>query len=78
MAKSNVAAVAAQGAVEMEVGENIAVKVEGKTLTLTIDLSKTIGESKSGKSMNIATTGGNVAIPGSNGAVLGLNLYRKK
>jgi cysteine synthase len=61
-----------------QVGKNVALKVEGSTLTLVVDLATDQGQSKSGKSVVIATTSGNLAIPGAtNGAVLGLNIYRK-
>jgi hypothetical protein len=56
---------------------NLDMKIAGSILTIVIDLNKTQGASKSGKSQIIATTGGNLKIPGStNGAVLGLNVYR--
>ena len=57
--------------------KNINASVSGKVLTITIDLSKDLGPSASGKSLLIASTAGNVEIPGTGGAVLGLNLYRK-
>lgn len=56
--------------------ENVEMTVEGDTLTITVDLSKELGLSKSQKSMKIGTTGGNVKIPGTD-AVIGLNVYRK-
>ena len=55
--------------------KNITIKTEGSTLALTIDLSKTQGPSKSGKSIVIATTGGNKEI--APGIYLGANIYRK-
>lgn len=57
--------------------QNITVEVEGDILTLKIDMSKEEGKSGSGKSTVIASTHGNVIIPNSNNAMLGLNLYRK-
>ena len=57
---------------------NCGVNVDGTTLTLTIDLSREIGPSKSGKTTIIATTSGNKEIPGTDGLVLGLNAYRKR
>ena len=42
---------------------NVAMVVENNVLTLTVDLTKRHGLSKSGKNMNIGTTGGNVALP---------------
>jgi ABC-type uncharacterized transport system YnjBCD ATPase subunit len=55
--------------------KNIAIEREGSTLTITIDLSKSQGPSKSGKSTVIATTGGNKEI--ATGVYMGLNIYRK-
>ena len=57
---------------------NCGVNVDGTTLTLTIDLSRKIGPSKSGKTTIIATTSGNKEIPDTNGAIIGLNVYRKR
>lgn len=57
--------------------ENIDIKVVGnKKLTITVDLSKKLGLSKSGKSQVIATTQGNVTIPGTDDVKLGLNIYK--
>ena len=56
-------------------GKNVVGKIEGDLLILTIDLTQNFGSSSSGKSTIIATTSGNVAIPGTN-AQLGLNLYK--
>lgn len=55
--------------------KNIIIKTEGTMLGLTIDLSKTQGPSKSGKSIVIATTGGNKEI--APGIYMGVNIYRK-
>lgn len=56
-----------------QIGENLKAEVKGNTLTLTIDLTKTLRKSKSGKNDLVATTGGNVAI---GGIKLGLNAYK--
>jgi len=56
--------------------KNVDMKVSGNLLTITVDLSKTFGPSASGKTIIIASTEGNQPIEG--GAVLGLNVYRKK
>jgi hypothetical protein len=56
--------------------ENIKVAVKGKILTLTIDLSKRLRESGSGKNTIIATTKGNTRIEGTE-VVMGLNIYTK-
>lgn len=58
--------------------KNIEMVVEGKTLTIKVDLSKEFGESKSGKSFTIATTEGNISIPDNEDIKIGLNIYRKK
>ncbi len=47
-------------------------------LTLsTIDITKEFGPSKSGKSITIASTEGNVSIPDHDEIKIGLNIYRK-
>lgn len=49
--------------------------VEGTVLTITVDLSERHGLSKSGKSEAIASTDGNVAVPGFEDVKIGLNIY---
>ena len=50
-----------------------------KTLTIVVDLTKDFGESKSGKSITIASTEGNVALDGEYSNIkVGLNVYRSK
>lgn len=56
--------------------ENMEMTVEGNILTITVDLSKNLGLSKSEKSIKIATSAGNLRVPGTN-ATIGLNVYRK-
>lgn len=64
--------------VPFEMGKGIVGTLDGDKLTLEIDLSQDFGKSASRKTTIIATTSGNVPIPGAlNGAVLGLNLYKK-
>jgi len=53
-------------------------KTKGSILTIEVDLSKDFGPSASGKTTIIASSEGNQAIPDGNGAVLGLNIYKKK
>ncbi len=55
--------------------KNIEMKVEKNILTIKVDLTKTFGQSKSGKSEIIATTAGNIGIPGTE-AKMGLNIYK--
>ena len=44
--------------------KNVEMTVEGNILTLKVDLSKEFGPSSSGKTIIIASTEGNVSIPG--------------
>jgi hypothetical protein len=56
--------------------KNVDMKVEGKDLVIRVDLSKSFGPSKSGKTTIIATTEGNVAVPGNPNIKMGLNIYK--
>jgi|HubBroStandDraft_2_1064218.scaffolds.fasta_scaffold3230782_1 hypothetical protein len=56
--------------------QNITAVIDGNTLKLTIDLSRTLGLSKSEKSQIIATTSGNVPLDGMPDVKLGINIYR--
>lgn len=58
--------------------KNLDLKVDGDTLTIVVDLSKRLGESKSGKSITIASTEGNVSLPDNEDIKIGLNIYIKK
>jgi len=58
--------------------KNCDFKVEGTKLTITVDLSKDFGPSSSGKSIVIASTEGNISIPGKEEIKIGLNIYTKK
>ena len=50
---------------------------KGKKLVLTIDMDKSHGPSKSGKTTIIATTSGNQPIDGYPTAFIGVNVYTK-
>ena len=56
--------------------ENVSMKVNGDTLTITVDLTHNGGRSKSGKTLIIASSRGNQKVPDSD-AIIGLNIYRK-
>lgn len=56
--------------------KNIEMSVNGTTLTITVDLSKSFGPSSSGKSIIVASSEGNVSVPGREEKI-GLNVYRK-
>jgi hypothetical protein len=55
--------------------KNIEMTVEGEALIIKVDLSKDFGPSKSGKTIIIASTEGNVSVPERNEKI-GLNIYR--
>ena len=58
--------------------QNIEQSLSGSILTLKIDLSKAGATSSSGKSVIIATTGGNKSITGyeNQNVKIGLNVYK--
>jgi len=53
-------------------------KVDGNILTIKVDLTKEFGPSSSGKTIIIASTEGNIAIPEKEEVKIGLNVYKKK
>jgi hypothetical protein len=55
---------------------NVEFEVEGDHLIIRVDLSQELGESSSGKSVIIATTGGNVEVPGWEAVKVGVNVSR--
>jgi len=55
--------------------QNVDIKVDGDTCVITLDLSKRLGPSKSEKTTIVASTGGNVEIPGTGGIKVGLNVF---
>ena len=57
--------------------KNCEMKLDGKILTIKVDISKEFGVSSSGKSIIIASTEGNVSIPEKEDIKIGLNVYRK-
>lgn len=63
---------------EGKIGKNAGYTIDAKgIMTVKIDLNLDLGESKSGKTRIIASSEGNQKIDGGNGAVIGLNVYRK-
>jgi hypothetical protein len=58
--------------------KNIEMKLSGTQLVITVDITKDFGMSKSGKSITIASTEGNISIPEHEDIKIGLNIYRKK
>ena len=57
--------------------KNVELTVEGTMLTIKVDLSLEFGPSSSGKTTIIASTEGNISIPGREEKI-GLNIYKKK
>ena len=55
---------------------NVATKLSGNKFTLTIDLSKEQGTSKSGLSTLIASSQGNQPVGDDAGTKIGVNVYR--
>ena len=56
--------------------KNVKMTVEKDVLTIKVDLKKSFGPSKSGKTVIIGTSEGNVTVPGSS-AIIGINVYKK-
>ena len=57
--------------------KNVQMTVAGNILTITVDLTKEFGPSSSGKTIIIASTEGNIAVP-ERDEKIGLNVYRQK
>jgi len=58
--------------------QNIETRLEGNKLTLVIDLSQEFGLSSSGKSITVASTGGNISVPGREEVKMGINIYKPR
>jgi hypothetical protein len=58
--------------------ENITMTKEGNTLIVKIDLAKNMGPSRTGKTMVIASTQGNISVPGDPAIKLGVNCYKTR
>jgi hypothetical protein len=57
---------------------NVVMSREGDVLVVKVGLAKTFGPSRSGKTTVVASTEGNIAVPGDNAIKVGLNVYRKQ
>jgi hypothetical protein len=55
---------------------NVKAQIEGKELVIRVDLTQDFGPSSSGKSIVVASTRGNVSVPGHEEVKMGLNVYR--
>jgi hypothetical protein len=58
--------------------KNVDLSIHENILTIKVDLAKEFGPSASGKTIIIASTEGNVSIPGAEEKKIGLNVYKKK
>ena len=52
--------------------------VEDNKLVIVVDLNQEFGLSSSGKSITVASTEGNVAVPGREEIKIGLNIYKPR
>lgn len=59
------------------VGKNIEATVDGDFLTLKINIKDRHGPSASGKTIIVASSGGNQQIEGTGGVIIGFNAYVK-
>jgi len=55
--------------------KNVEMVVEGDTLIIRIDLTRDFGPSRSGKTVIVASTEGNISVPDRDEKI-GLNVYR--
>lgn len=62
---------------QQTLGENILAAVEDGKITLVIDLKHRGQRSASGKTIRVASTEGNVKVPGAEEVTIGLNAYTK-
>ena len=58
--------------------KNIEMSVTGNILTIKVDITKTFGPSKSGKTTIIASTEGNIGVPTREEVRVGLNIYKSR
>ena len=56
--------------------DNVKMTANGDKLIIEIDLSKDFGRSKSGKTLVLASTRGNVSVPDRPEVKIGINCYK--
>jgi len=56
--------------------KNVSMRMEGKKLIIEVEMDQDFGPSKSGKTRIIASTEGNISVPGDEEVKIGLNVYR--
>jgi hypothetical protein len=62
----------------MKDANNIKIEENGDILTITVDLSKDFGPSKSGKTISIASTLGNKKLSSHPEIAMGVNVYKTR
>ena len=61
-----------------DIGKNVDMRIEGERLIVEIDLTKDFGNSKSGKTIIVASSEGNATLPKPYEHIkLGLNVFKK-
>lgn len=58
--------------------KNVEMNVEGDKLIIVVDLKQEFGLSSSGKSITVASTEGNISVPGHEEIKIGLNIYKPR
>lgn len=58
--------------------KNMNMKIEGDELVIRVNLKEDHGLSKSGKTIIIASSEGNISLPGDPLVKIGLNIYRTR
>ncbi len=58
--------------------KNVVMRLEGKKLIIEVEMDQDCGPSKSGKTRIIASTEGNISVPGDADVKIGMNVYRYK
>jgi hypothetical protein len=58
--------------------KNVKLNIEGQKLIIEVDLDQDFGPSSSGKSITIASTEGNIGLPGQEEIKIGLNIYKPR
>lgn len=58
--------------------KNVSLELDGDTLIIKVDLTKSFGPSTSGKTTIIASTEGNAPVPGREDIKIGLNVFKKR
>ncbi len=58
--------------------KNVTMRLEGKKLIIEVEMDQDFVPSKSGKTRIIASTEGNISVPGDQDVKIGLNVYRYK